>query len=464
MTSLFLTFTCGVISMKIQFTRIKEVLTHFAGMAGVGSLVDLTKLKTRLNHTHLKEAPRPTIPHGDVATAYLGLLCQGKTDFDHIEALREDEWFFQSLGLKAVPSSPTLRQRLDQGAQNPQWLSIILAENTTLLRRSQTTITPVVAGEKRYAPLDIDVSPFNNSGTKKEGVSWTYKGFEGYSPIFAYLGREGYAINVELREGKDHCQKKTEPFLRESIRSSQAVTKMPILVRMDSGNDSRANLKACIDTHADFIIKRNLRKEKPEFWLAYAQEHAVAEAERAGKIVYRGVKELTLTIAKKKYPLRMVYIVTERTILANGQILLTPAVEVASYWTTLTVEPKKIEELYRDHATSEQFHSEIKTDMDLERLPSGKFETNKLILTLAIFAYNILRIMGQYSLGDPQTPLKRKAERRRIRTVIQNLITCAARFIKHSRRLALGFAVSNKWYAVIKNIYEKFHSLAEVPV
>jgi hypothetical protein len=36
--------------------------------------------------------------------------------------------------------------------------------------------------------------------------------------------------------------------------------------------------------------------------------------------------------------------------------------------------------LYRDHGTHEQFHSEFKTDMDLERLPSGKFETNYLVV------------------------------------------------------------------------------------
>ncbi|MGV0036717.1 MAG: hypothetical protein ACNYPE_17840 [Candidatus Azotimanducaceae bacterium WSBS_2022_MAG_OTU7] len=30
--------------------------------------------------------------------------------------------------------------------------------------------------------------------------------------------------------------------------------------------------------------------------------------------------------------------------------------------------------LYADHGTSEQFHREFKTDMDIERLPSGKFD------------------------------------------------------------------------------------------
>ena len=28
--------------------------------------------------------------------------------------------------------------------------------------------------------MDLDVSPFDNSGTKKQGVSWTYKKVDGY--------------------------------------------------------------------------------------------------------------------------------------------------------------------------------------------------------------------------------------------------------------------------------------------
>ena len=38
--------------------------------------------------------------------------------------------------------------------------------------------------------------------------------------------------------------------------------------------------------------------------------------------------------------------------------------------------PRQIIALYADHGTHEQFHSEFKTDLDLERPPSGKFDTN----------------------------------------------------------------------------------------
>ena len=63
----------------------------------------------------------------------------------------------------------------------------------------------------------------------------------------------------------------------------------------------------------------------------------------------------------------------------------------------------EIIKMYHAHGECEQFHSEIKTDMDLERLPSGKFATNALILELGMVAYNILRMIGYHTLGG-RTP------------------------------------------------------------
>ena len=34
-------------------------------------------------------------------------------------------------------------------------------------------------------PVDIDVSPIDNSKTSMQGVSRTYKGFDGYAPMMA---------------------------------------------------------------------------------------------------------------------------------------------------------------------------------------------------------------------------------------------------------------------------------------
>jgi len=124
----------------------------------------------------------------------------------------------------------------------------------------------------------------------------------------------------------------------------------------------------------------------------------------------------------------------------RGQLLLTPDVQVEAWWTTLDLPDEKVIRLYEDHATSEQFHSEIKSDMDVERLPSGKFATNALILALTCLAYNILRFIGQLGLIGDRSPVRHPAKRRRIKTVIQELMYLAARFVQTGRRLKIIFS------------------------
>jgi hypothetical protein len=75
-----------------------------------------------------------------------------------------------------------------------------------------------------------------------------------------------------------------------------------------------------------------------------------------------------------------VFEVTERKIEREGNRLLIPEIEENSWWTNLDCEAEKVIELYHKHGTIEQFHRELKSDMDVERLPSGKFEVNKIVL------------------------------------------------------------------------------------
>jgi len=63
----------------------------------------------------------------------------------------------------------------------------------------------------------------------------------------------------------------------------------------------------------------------------------------------------------------------------------------------------------------EQFHSEFKSDLDIERLPSGKFATNTLIMSLPVLAYNILRYIGQMGLLGEVSPVRHPAKGRKSR-------------------------------------------------
>jgi len=154
-------------------------------------------------------------------------------------------------------------------------------------------------------------------------------------------------------------------------------------------------------------------------------------------------------------PVRRVYRLTERTIDKHGVVLLLPEYVLEGWTTTLPAKfsPAEIIALYCDHATHEQFHSKFKTDMDLERLPSGKFDTNYLVCQLAAVAMNLLRLIGQNTLNEPDSPLRHVAQRRRIRTVMHELMFKAARMIKHAGRWILGLGESDSGFAVFERHY-----------
>ena len=380
-----------------------QTLATHSGLALIGCLLERTSLSQRLGKVKLTKT-EPEISNGDVAFAYLGLLVQGKSDFDHIEPFREDPFFRQSLGIHKVPSSPTLRQRMDMAGQ--RWIPIVEQETIRLLKDLNLTPSPAI---RDLVPVDVDVCPFDNSGTHKEGVSPTYKQVEGYAPIFAYLGQEGYAICGQLRPGNTHCQLDTESFLRRAINNAKQITSRPLLVRLDAGNDSLDNIKVCIQEGVDYIIKRNLRHESLEQWLSVAQEHGDCQEERPGEWVYTGSVYRDRGL---EHPLRIVFRVVHRQVCSTGQMLLVPEVEVETYWTSLSDPAATVIELYHAHGTSEQFHSELKTELDLERLPSGCFDTNSLVLQFGLLAYNMLRFIGQESLRGADAPVRRMRTRR----------------------------------------------------
>ncbi|HBW38046.1 MAG TPA: IS1380 family transposase [Desulfosporosinus sp.] len=314
--------------MKFIIEQSDEMLTTHSGLALVGLLLKKTDINDRLNQLKIDKVISPEISNRDIVAAYTGLLCQGKSCYDHIEPFRRDLFFRQSLDMKSVPSSSTLRQRLQLLGVTTDTDKVILEESVKLIKTVKAPLTPIVLPaikdneqnivfpERHLIPCDADVSCMDNSKTKKEGVSRTYHGYDGFSPMFAYIGLEGYALNGELRDGKTHCQNGTPEFLEESIRLARLITDSPLLFRLDSGNDSIDNILK-FTNREDYIIKRNLRKESPEKWLDIAKQQVEAKTgtcvkAREGKNVYYG----RMSIKRKELaePLSVAYKVSERMV------------------------------------------------------------------------------------------------------------------------------------------------------
>ncbi len=74
-------------------------------------------------------------------------------------------------------------------------------------------------------------------------MSYTYKGFNGYAPLAAYLGEEGWCLACELRPGSQHGQKEFIYFAERVVARAKQLTPLRLLVRLDSGHDAPCGRK-----------------------------------------------------------------------------------------------------------------------------------------------------------------------------------------------------------------------------
>ena len=439
-----------------------DTTTSHSGLALVGRALCLTRLGADLDDN----IPlRHGIAHSDYIVSYVGIVCTGKSDFDAVENRREDAFFKTSLGITKVPSAPSLRQRFDEHAN--AMIPHVDNASVAFLGNVGATVSPIeivegtcLARRKlKLTPLDIDVFPMDNSGTKKEGVSYTYKGFNGYAPVAAYLGQEGWCLACELRPGSQHGQKEFIHFLERVLPRAKRLALHKLLARLDSGHDAAENRAAFVRECVEFIIKWNPRRQDLGAWLKRAEKEVTHWSfPREGKRVGVFSEDVEETFGGVTRTFRRVIRVIERTIDKQGVRLLVPDIEIEGWWTSLgecECSDERIITLYCDHATSEQFHSEFKTDLDIERLPSGKFATNDLVLACAVLAYNILRWIGLEGLTGPGSPIRHAAKRRRLRTVMQELMYVAARVVERGRRMALKFSSHCPAFPSFDAVYAK---------
>ena len=132
----------------------------------------------------------------------------------------------------------------------------------------------------------------------------------------------------------------------------------------------------------DFLVKGNPAHVRWN-WL----EEAQALSGRAWTRTGRNRRETYLSRMEmrefegKQIPVRRVLKITKRLMweledVPPGQRLLLrrwPKYEMETWVTSLDLPGEKLFDLYCEHATAEQYHAEIKSELDLERMPSGTF-------------------------------------------------------------------------------------------
>jgi len=373
------------------------------------------------------------------------LLANGFSSFENIEHFKNDLIFKKVLGTTKIPSKETLRQRLDKISLNPYINEVLVQLNHSILKKYAN---PHFIKGTDLIPLDFDVSVFDNTGSKKEGVQKTYKpGIKGFAPMFAYIGAQGYSINLQFRKGSAHSNTSgtLEFFLQTGFMARQLCPNNKILIRLDSGNDSDRNIVGLTSIpNSYFIVKHQPRGRNVREMKHTLTEYVMNNYKRKVKIDNNAVRYFAEQqyIAKVVIDDENIHTVHCRRILSvveithdlnTGEKLLIPHRSLHMWRTNLPkskYSAKRILDLYKDHGTSEQFHSEFKSDLNIERMPSYKYSTNELVLHIAQLPFNILRLIGEAAIKLTQS----KRIRKRLRTVILKIIYTPCWFTRKNRR------------------------------
>ena len=355
---------------NLRIEQTNEMILDKFGMGIVEFLISQTHLASRLNSAKSETIKRnPGYSNGDIAKAYIGLLCLGKNKFAEIEPLRSDYDFRTFLKLERVPSPAVLEHRLDEAALSEEWKQIILEESLHLLRKAGAPINPVTIQGKSFIPVDVAMP-------------------------FAFIGKEGYCLSF----GQETSV---------SVRAAEQLAEGAFLWRLEAKEGSEIAAKL-LDLNIDFVMKL---QTDASTWVETARKHGTCSSEREGKNVYFGSVAETNTTAGAKKPAYYVFKLTETTIDKNGQILLIPEYEADVYMTTLDIPPEAVPRLYDEHRkVCKSLRREFMSDLGFKQLPSRNQKTNELALHFGIYAYNLLRFVGQG-----------KARMKRIRETIRDL-------------------------------------------
>ncbi len=139
----------------------------------------------------------------------------------------------------------------------------------------------------------------------------------------AYLGTEGWCLELELREDSQHSQCEFIPFLKRVVEKARSLTSRKLLVRLDSAHDALATRVAMADhRNVSYIIKWNPRKEDQLEWAGRIFQEGEVITQRPGKRVGLLTVHICQVHEGKTYRFKRVMRAVERTVDRFGQRLL----------------------------------------------------------------------------------------------------------------------------------------------
>jgi hypothetical protein len=432
-----------------------QQLTLFSGLVIFQALFTRLQLKRRLSgcfqHLHVT----PIFGHGVMVLLLVVHLLLGYRELRDIRYYQDDPLVRRILGLTRLPDASTLSRALASTDQ-------VSAQQLRRLCRQLVLERLARLGLKRIT-VDFDGSVLS-TGRFAEGSAVGFnrkkKGQRSYYPLFCTLAQTGQIVDVWHRPGNVHDSNGARAFILECIREIRAVAPQAVIeTRMDSAFFS------------DEIV-RLLEAEGVEYSISvpferFAKLKRLIEARRqwwrhSGRMAYF---EKQWKPAKWTRRARFVFVRQRNKVQSKEPVQLDLFVPFAWGYdfkvivTNKRIRAGKLLAFHNGRGSQEGVFAELKTDSQLEYVPTRTLSGNQIYLLSAVLAHNLSRELQMETMVKQRATTAKRTQLwafERLDTLRRKLIQRAGRLTRPQGKLTLTLSAN----ASVKN--ELLHYLTEL--
>ena len=417
----------------------QQTLTSYSGLVLFQALLDRLQLRERLRPCFARSSAaydRPRLFVGLIVHLLLGFR-----ELRDARYYRDDPMVLRLLGLGRLPDVGTVCRSL-AGAS---------ARSVERLRQlcRHLVLERLVALKPRRITLDFDGSVLSTKrwaeGTAV-GFNRKKKGQRSYYPLFCTVAQTGQVFDVLHRPGNVHDSRGAQQFILEAIEAVRtALPGVAIEVRMDSAFFSDAILGMLDQRGVEVTVSVPFER--------FVELKQLVQRRRRWRRINGELAYFALRWKPKSWPrrYRLVVLRTRRRERHKGPVqldLFVPTVwgcEFTVVLTNKTTAPGHVVRFHHGRGAQEGVFAELKSQAQLDYIPTRTLVGNQLYLLAAMLAYNLSREL-QMIVHPPQrtttasrTPLWRFAQ---LKTLRGTLLQRAGRFTRPHGRLILTISAN----------------------
>jgi len=412
---------------KLRFED--QQLTSYAGIVVFQKLFAELNLKERIRKACAHLGERNLYSPATIVQVLIVHLLLGFRKLRDVEFYEDDPLVKRVLGLKILPSVSTIGRTLKEFDERA-------VEAHHELNRTQVTDRLQMLGIRRVT-LDFDGSV---SSTKRHaegsavGFNKQKKGARSYYPLFCTVAQTGQVFDVLHRSGNVHDSRGALAFVRQCVeRIRGALPGVVIQIRMDSAFFSDEMVKLLDGLTVEFTISVPFER----FTELKGMVYGCMRWRRAtvdGKLRYF---EKTWKPKCWTRSYRFVFIRQATEGQQKGPIQLDlfapaePGFEFKVIVTNKRAWAMKVVRFHEGRGQQEHVFAELKTQANMDYIPSRSWVGNKIYLLCAVMAHNL----GRELQMDASEPQRGTTERRQPLWIFEGLEIMRRKFIQRAGRM-----------------------------